>query len=144
MPYENVIALVLIILVLLVPLMKWAKDKWMGYTVQVEVNGNKYTASGSTLEVLINALVEASGCTPKHAIASIRRYGRTQLEQAGAWSILADLEEMTLDDYLMYAVKERIITKPSQVPEFHRTDALLNAMRERAGKVRSKSDELQH
>jgi hypothetical protein len=29
MPYENIIALVLVVLVLLVPLLKWAKYKWM-------------------------------------------------------------------------------------------------------------------
>ena len=36
MPYENIIAPVLIMLVLLVPLLKWAKDKWMTDPIRVD------------------------------------------------------------------------------------------------------------
>ena len=59
-------------------------------------------------------------------------YGTSQLEEDGAWAILAELEGMSLDDYLLYAVEECIITKVAQLPEDHCTQAILAALRERA------------
>jgi hypothetical protein len=101
MPYENIIAPVLILLVLLVPLLKWAKDKWMAapYVIEVRTSKGEKKIKGDSLSVLVADLLQQVGGTSEDALKILRfdPKVRGQLEKQEAWFVLVDFLDSSVD-----------------------------------------------
>ncbi len=109
MPYENWVAVSLVFLVLLVPLLKWAKDWWMSevfhLTVDTDAGGKKI--SGSTLEALMVDLAGKLSCTSASALETLRLDPtiRGQLEGQGAWGVLVEFLDVSVDSFARTAAR---------------------------------------
>jgi hypothetical protein len=137
MPYELCIVLGIFLVVLLVPLLVEVKDRWAGVSILVKSAGVPYLIRGRKLQALMKNLQASSGCLPAHTQALIRRYGTVQLERDQAWEILADLKGVTVEEYLLFAVGERIIVDVGQVPARYRTDEFLFLLNQGAEEFQS-------
>lgn len=116
MPYENIVAPVLLLFVLLVPVLKWAKDKWMAVTILFRLDNETFVIRGATWGDLAASLDTKSSCGFETAKALIKDFAGAQLRRKRGWSILAEIAGMSESDYLYYAVRTGIIKNFSQLP----------------------------
>jgi hypothetical protein len=137
MPYEVCIALGIFLVVLLVPRLVEAKDRWVGVSISIKCAGVPYLIRGRKLEALMKNLQVSSGCSAAHARVLIRRYGTEQLERDEAWEILAELKGVTVEEYLLSAVAEHTIVDVGQVPVRYRTDEFLFLLSQSAEEFQS-------
>jgi hypothetical protein len=117
------IALALVFAVLLVPVVKWARDKWMAKTVELTIylkdfddNNVEVSVTASTWAGMIESLMAAgrsNGCRCEEwdvcgALLKQTDYVTSQLESEQAWEMLATHLGHYLDSYANQAIsKER-------------------------------------
>jgi hypothetical protein len=94
MPYENVIAPLLLLLVLLVPVLKWARD-WWTMTKVITIAGKEYglpcTSLASFKAALSDQVDAKKSWLGKELLFKYRDDVLVQLEKEGCWNVASEL-----------------------------------------------------
>jgi hypothetical protein len=115
MPHETVVAIILVLLVLLVPVLKWARDRWMSSPIRVNVIIDGHLAPVNLGDVATMASeavayvtrVDAVDVDPARAVVDVGNQGtyiRKQLEKAGHWKEAFKRSRMSVDEYVVYLI----------------------------------------